>query len=448
MKVIQPLIHTFTLSSLLIWASCSEVPNRGTEYAEDAGVEEFVQSLVSTGSFAEACQELSLACKKDGKACSAYQFFCKANNEWGSGFNLFCSNSDIIKCKYKASCRRSGEKCDAYHQCQSALDTLKKMCESHSPELTPDPSLPGESTPMPTPAPAPTQPKEPSPTTEPAPTQPKESPSPENPSPTTEPKPTPQPEPTPPPEPTPSPNPNTSQPMCAWNQAYEEYGRMDSVSDILANARNCYVLIDPFDSTEARNKISQMKNNGNIVSCYISSGSCENWRDDYSALKPFCGAAYPGWDGEYFVSDTKGILPLMKARIDKMASWGCNFVEFDNMDWALGGGKSGVTSAEARAYNQALCVHARSKGMKCMAKSTTEGAEDFDGLTVESYTDDKNWWSTSEMKNILAQGKIGLIVHYRDSNCDGVYNSYKNTYGNKLSFICSNNSGYLHYNQK
>lgn len=237
------------------------------------------------------------------------------------------------------------------------------------------------------------------------------------------------------------------QPVCAWNEAYEEYGNADSVSNILANAKNCYVLIDPFDSTAARNGIGQMKANGNIVGCYISSGSCEDWRDDYAVTKPFCGPAYPGWSGEYFVTDTQGILPLMKARIDKMAGWGCNFVEFDNMDWALSSGNiAGVSPSDAIAYNQALCAYTRSKGMKCMAKSTTEGAADFDGLTVESYTDDKNWWSTSEMKDMLAKGGIGLVVHYADSNCNGVYSSYKSTYGAKLSFICSNSSGYLHFN--
>jgi hypothetical protein len=238
-------------------------------------------------------------------------------------------------------------------------------------------------------------------------------------------------------------------PMCVWNQAYEEHGNNDSVSAILAGAKGCYVLIDPFDSSAARSGIATMKQNGNIVGCYISVGSCEDWRDDYAAMKKYCGPAYPGWEGEYFVTDTQGILPLMKARIDKMATWGCDMVEFDNMDWAYdGGNKTGVSTADAHAYVQALCSYTHSKGMKCMAKSTTEGASDFDGLTVESYTDDKNWWSSSEMKDILNTGKLGVIVHYNDSSCDKVYSDYQNSYGygSKLSFVCSDKDAYLHYN--
>jgi cysteinyl-tRNA synthetase len=236
-------------------------------------------------------------------------------------------------------------------------------------------------------------------------------------------------------------------PICVWNQAYEEDGKNDSISAILAEARGCYVLIDPFDSVRARDSIAQMKQNGNIVGCYISVGSCEDWRDDYDATKKYCGPSYPGWEGEYLVVDPDGILPLMKARIDKMATWGCDMVEFDNMDWAYDSGNgTGVTAAKARSYIQSLCSYTRSQGMKCMAKSTTEGAEDFDGLTVESYTNDKNWWSTSELRNMLKAGKIGLIVHYNDNNCDQVYEDYQRTYGDKLSFICSDRNTYRHYN--
>ncbi len=246
---------------------------------------------------------------------------------------------------------------------------------------------------------------------------------------------------------TPPPTGTIPQPICAWNQAYEEYGHADTVPAILAGAKGCYVLIDPFDSTAARSAIPQMKAAGNIVGCYISTGSCEDWRDDYAAMKSFCGPAYPGWAGEYFVTNTTGILPLMKARIDKMATWGCNFVEFDNMDWALDSGNiAGVAVADARAYNKAICAYTHSKGMKCMAKSTTDGSADFDGLTVESYVNDKNWWTASEMKAILAApNKIGLIVHYKDASCDSVRSSYQSTYGSKISFVCSDSAGYKHY---
>jgi len=231
-----------------------------------------------------------------------------------------------------------------------------------------------------------------------------------------------------------------SLPICVWNQAYEETGNNDSVSAILAGAKGCYVLIDPFDSKSARDGIAKMKQNDNTVGCYISVGSCEDWRDDFDAMKQYCTEPYPDWPGEYFVTDTEGILPLMKARVDKMAGWGCDMVEFDNMDWEA------VDEDEADAYIRALSAYTHDKGMQVMAKSTTIRGKNLDGLTVESYVDDKDWWETRELETILDADKLGVIVHYNDDDCDGVYDDYKQTYGKKLSFICSDDNGYHHYN--
>ena len=237
------------------------------------------------------------------------------------------------------------------------------------------------------------------------------------------------------------------QPVCVWNHAYEEHRKTDAVSAILAGARSCYVLIDPFQSASVRDAIPRFKASGNVVGCYVSVGSCEKWREDHAATKPFCGPAYPGWPGETFVTDPQGILPLIKARLDKMAGWGCDMVEFDNMDWADDAkNKARVRTEDAHAYVRAICAHTRAKGMKCMAKNTTYGTSDFDGLTVESYVRDKNWWSTRELRDTLGAGKIGVIVHYKDRACDAVYRAYKKTYGDKLSYICSTSRGYRHYN--
>jgi endo-alpha-1,4-polygalactosaminidase (GH114 family) len=233
------------------------------------------------------------------------------------------------------------------------------------------------------------------------------------------------------------------QPVCAWNHAYEEDSHNDSIAAILAGARGCYVLIDPFESAGAREAIPRIKAAGNVVGCYVSIGSCEKWRKDYRTTKPHCGPAYPGWEGETYVIDTAGILPAIKARIDKMASWGCQMVEFDNMDWAFHHNKKiTVTPDEARRYNRTVCAHTRARKMMCMAKNTTDGAEDFDGLTVESYTHDKNWWTASHLHEILAAGKLGLIVHYKDESCAKARASYRKIYGEKVSFLCSDKRRY------
>lgn len=234
-----------------------------------------------------------------------------------------------------------------------------------------------------------------------------------------------------------------AQPVCVWNEAYQENYAADTVAEILAGARGCYVLIDPFASSEARSAIARMHELGNLVGCYISVGTCEEWRDDFAALKPYCVSKQWGdWPGEYFVDRTEpGLVALMQARIDKMAAWGCDLVELDNMDWAFDAANRSryaitATASQGAAYDQALCDYMHGKGMGCMGKSSTWGTTGFDGLTVESSPDDLDWWTTSELAGMLDAGKIGIVVHYDESACAATLAQYQSKYGSELSFIC------------
>jgi cysteinyl-tRNA synthetase len=230
---------------------------------------------------------------------------------------------------------------------------------------------------------------------------------------------------------------------CVWNQAYQENYAADAISDILAGARDCYVLIDAFPDAEVREAIEALRDHQNLVGCYMSSGTCEDWRRDFSAIKPYCvEQAWGEWDGEYFVDRTDpALVALMKARIDDMAGWGCDLVEFDNMDWAFDEElrvEYGFRASEADAisYNQALCAYARSRGMGCMAKNTRTGAEDFDGVTFESYSDDERWWPREDLAGFLDEDQPGVVMHYDETDCEAARQRYAAVYGNGLSFLC------------
>lgn len=84
----------------------------------------------------------------------------------------------------------------------------------------------------------------------------------------------------------------------------------------------------------------------------------------------------------------------MKKRILYAKNNGCDFVEFDNMDWAdsenIKNYNLAITEKEAREYSHNLCKYTHSLGLKCMAKSTTFGDKIFDGMTAESFASDKN----------------------------------------------------------
>jgi len=247
--------------------------------------------------------------------------------------------------------------------------------------------------------------------------------------------------------------PEPTQVKSIYNQAYQENFSADTIADIEAHAQNAYVLIDPFDGDVVEH-IDTIKSHGNEVGGYISAGTGEDWRADYDALKPYLTTIeWDEWQGEYYVSQTTtGIVDVMKARIDQMATWGIDWVEYDNMDWLDTDTKEQfeleATEQEAHDYINTLCSYTRSKGMKCMAKNTVEGFEHFDGVLYESYNNEKNWWDIAGTQSFLDAGKLVIINHYNESDCDGAYAWYKNFYHtDKLSFICEDTSiqKYKHY---
>lgn len=243
--------------------------------------------------------------------------------------------------------------------------------------------------------------------------------------------------------------------LPVYNQAYQENFKPDNFKDILASAKNAYILADPF-SQSAKDFIKSVKGNNNQISAYISIGTAEDWRADFKDLKPYVvKKEWEGWEGEYFVSkiDPK-LVGVMKKRIDYLAKMGFDWVEFDNMDWAFDNDNRKkydfkATSAEAISYFQGLCTYALSKNIKCMAKNHTDNVKKFDGVTFESFEDNKNWWDEESAKKFLNKGKLFIINHYNSPNCNKVHTEYKNKYNNNISFICedSNLGKYVHYNQ-
>ncbi|MDA3957648.1 endo alpha-1,4 polygalactosaminidase [Oceanispirochaeta sp.] len=243
--------------------------------------------------------------------------------------------------------------------------------------------------------------------------------------------------------------------LAVYNQAYHENFEPDSLSLILEEAENAYILLDPFQDEDISDALPPLKARGNQLAAYISIGTGEDWRSDFDQIKPFLAVnPWGDWEGEYFVSQTdNGILVFMKARIDKIAAWGFDWVEFDNMDWIFDEETRNeyaleATEAQGLTYVQALRSYAVGKGLKCMAKNWRSGAENFDGVTFESYSDDKNWWESSDLQDFLAEKKPGIIVHYNERDCDGVYREYMGIYGESLSYIAESRveKAYIHYN--
>ncbi len=238
-----------------------------------------------------------------------------------------------------------------------------------------------------------------------------------------------------------------------WNQAYQENWKADSVVDILASAHNAYVLLDPFDSIEAREAIPAIKARGNIVGAYISVGTGEDWRDDFDTLEASLVEKYWGeWPGEYFIDRISNeVLAVMRLRIDKAAAWGADIIEFDNMDWAFDDDarkKYGfhVSIEESLEYVNQLQNYASTLGLFCMAKNMTEGVESFAGVTYESGPSNREWWECEDLKTFLEEGKLCMVFHYRERQPDKALAEYREIYGDKLLVLVEtrNDRGYHH----
>ncbi len=247
-----------------------------------------------------------------------------------------------------------------------------------------------------------------------------------------------------------------SKSIAIFNQAYQENFQPDTLETILSKAINAYVLIDPFDLEEnLTQKIPTIKAKGNQLAGYISVGTGETWRTDFQALQPYLATQeWAEWEGEYYVSETTtGILEIMQQRIDRLAQWGFDWVEFDNMDWFTPETKTTynlqLTQEDAKEYIHTLCAYTHAKGMKCMAKNTVEGFDEFDGVLYESSHQNQNWWDHEGMRQFLEAGKLVIINHYNESDCDAIYDSYKAYYQHEgISFICEDTQlqAYRHYN--
>lgn len=243
-------------------------------------------------------------------------------------------------------------------------------------------------------------------------------------------------------------------PIAVYNQAYIENQKPDEFVDIIANAKNAYVLVDPYE-TDVEIFVKDIKANGNQIGAYISIGTGEDWRDDFIKMQPYLvKQAWEQWQGEFFVSSTEpALVQLMQTRIDEIATIGADWVEFDNMDWAFDDKlrkKHGfkVTQAQSITYFQQLCDYVHSKGMKCMSKNLSENIDNFDGVTFESYEIEKNWWDVDAAQAFLKTGKLFIVNHYNSPTCDAVFEEYKKIYSDQISFICedSNLKKYVHYN--
>jgi len=93
------------------------------------------------------------------------------------------------------------------------------------------------------------------------------------------------------------------------------------------------VIIDLFTQAD---KINNYKKAGRYIVCYFSAGTYENYRPDVSSFpKSTLYGEMKEWEGETWLDITKWqeLQNVMKARMDKGKTLGCDGFEYDNTDF-------------------------------------------------------------------------------------------------------------------
>lgn len=125
-----------------------------------------------------------------------------------------------------------------------------------------------------------------------------------------------------------------------------------------------FVEIDGADSTAAT--VARLHAGGLHVACYISAGSAERWRSDYTEFPAsVLGKRLDGWPGERWLDVRRVdiLAPVMTARIDECAAKGFDAVEFDNVDGWTNDTGFPLTRRDARRYVRWLSDRSHEHGM-------------------------------------------------------------------------------------
>jgi hypothetical protein len=173
--------------------------------------------------------------------------------------------------------------------------------------------------------------------------------------------------------------------------------------------------IDLFDPPQS--VMDQLHAAGRIVICYFSAGSYENWRSDASSFPAaVLGNALDGWPGERWLDvRSAAVRQIMRARLDRAVTRGCDGVEPDNVDGFANNTGFALTASDQLNYNRFLAAEAHARGLSVGLKNDPD--------QVSSLVGDFDWELDEECLQFsecgafapfIAAGKAVFHVEYSD----------------------------------
>lgn len=172
------------------------------------------------------------------------------------------------------------------------------------------------------------------------------------------------------------------------------------------------------DSGVSQDSLNAAKADGARLLCYISAGSAEKWRDDFTQFPPaVVGKAYDGWPGEWWldVRQIELLAPIMLARMDLCRSKGFDVLDADNINGYENDTGFAISRADSIAYVRWLANEAHRRGMAFSLKNgealLEDVAADVDMMQSEScyYYD-----NCQQVARFSALNKPVFSVEYED----------------------------------
>lgn len=154
------------------------------------------------------------------------------------------------------------------------------------------------------------------------------------------------------------------------------------------------------------------------VICYVSVGTAETYRADYTDFpKAVVGKNWPDWPDEYFldIRQIDVLLPIMQARFQRCKDAGAVGIDPDNQDQQWAGGGFKITKADAVAYMKALAQVAHGMGLTIGQKNNTDTLRELVGTLDFIVTEDcyQDGWC-AEAAPYAAAGKPVYAIEYTD----------------------------------
>jgi hypothetical protein len=174
--------------------------------------------------------------------------------------------------------------------------------------------------------------------------------------------------------------------------------------------------IDLFDNDE--HVVSDLKNRGKHVVCYVNAGAWEAWRPDAKNFpKVVVGRHYEGWAGERWL-DVRRIdllAPVMLARLDLCRAKGFDGVMFDNVDGYTQKTGFRIRSADQLRFNVWIANEARKRGLAAGINNNAEQVSRllpyYDWALAESCF--SQGWCAS-LSPFVEDGKAVVVIEYTE----------------------------------